>query len=154
MEWQLFSGLFLITISILIIIGCTAIAADIGTEYLERIKYRLRTMATSRLSKSVEKLNRSTPIMIHPSIRLDSITMGANLRITYNYTLPTYSIKNIQSSSVFVKSMQPSVIMDACGKKDMRERFLEMLGLHVTYIFVFSTVDKHHISTFEINRAE
>jgi hypothetical protein len=69
--------------------------------------------------KAAKEVNRTAPIMVDESTRLDKVTVGPGAIATYHYTFPKHSSKDIDSN--FLKAnLRPVIIKNVCANKKMK----------------------------------
>lgn len=99
--------------------------------------------------KAAKEVNRTAPTMIDQDTRLDEVTVGPGARITYHYTYPKYSSKEIDSNWLQT-NLRPVVIKNVCSNKKMKPS-LQYGGI---YVFSYSGNDGIEITNFQISRED
>ena len=96
--------------------------------------------------KAAKEVNRTAPIMVDNSTRLDKATVGPGAKATYHYTFPGYSSKELDSKWL-VGKLRPGVLKNVCSNEKMKPS-LEYGGL---YVFSYSGNDGIEIVSFQIS---
>lgn len=86
----------------------------------------------SALVKMSEQLNKRMPMTIDKDTRLDNILAGPGRRFTYNYTLVTATLPEIDRG-YFVKTFQSNLKNGVCSHPDMQIFFRN--GVTVGYSY-------------------
>lgn len=97
------------------------------------------------LRLAARQVNQSTPIMVDENTRMDTATIGPGLRMTYHYTLPRYSSRDIEPAWLY-QNLRPVVKTSVCNNKKMQLS----LKHGVTYVYSYAGNDGTKISSFEI----
>lgn len=98
-------------------------------------------------NRAAEQSNKAGPRMVDEDTRWDSTFVGPGARVTYFYSFPKYSSKQITASRLNA-DVEPVVRGAVCTSKDMRPS-LQYGG---TYAFSYSGNDGVEIARFEFNR--
>ena len=98
-------------------------------------------------NRAAEQSNKAGPRMVDEDTRWDSTFVGPGARVTYFYSFPKYSSKQITASRLNA-DVEPVVRSAVCINKDMRPS-LQYGG---TYAFSYSGNDGVEIARFEFNR--
>lgn len=99
-----------------------------------------------QMKEAARQLNKNTPMMVDSNTRMDSATVGPGLRITYHYTFPAFSSRDLKPS-LLRSNLQPTVRQNVCKNSDMKLS----LEYGATYRYSYSGNDGAHIYTFELN---
>lgn len=100
-------------------------------------------------NKAAEQSNRIGPQMVDEDTRWDRTSVGPGARVTYFYSFPKYSSREVSPSRVRA-NIESTVRGAVCGSKDMRPA-LQYGG---TYAFSYSGNDGIEIARFEFNRRD
>lgn len=98
-------------------------------------------------NKAAEQSNRRGPVMVDQDTRWDRSVAGPGARLTYLYSFPKYSSRDIQREWLLT-NVQSEVKKGVCGSKEMKPS-LQYGG---TYVYAYSGNDGIEIARFEINR--
>jgi hypothetical protein len=97
--------------------------------------------------KGAEQTNKRGPTMVDQDTRWDRSVAGPGARVTYFYSFPKYSSRDVERDWLLTK-LQPEVRKGVCGSKEMKPS-LQYGG---TYVYAYSGNDGNEIVRFEINR--
>ena len=98
-------------------------------------------------TKAAEQSNRRGPIMVDQNIRWDRSVAGPGARLTYFYSFPKYSSRDI-ARDWLLANLQPDIKKSVCASKEMKPS-LQYGG---TYVYTYSGNDGMEIARFEINK--
>lgn len=97
--------------------------------------------------KAAEQINATTPIMVDDDTRMDQATVGPGALVTYHYTFPNYSSRDI--TPIWITDTLRSVVKNnVCGSKEMKPS-LQYGG---AYAFSYSGSDGIAIASFHLDR--
>lgn len=96
---------------------------------------------------AADKINKQGPIMVDADTRMDSASVGPGSRLTYFYTLPKYSSKDVESNWLH-NSVKPVVKMNVCASKEMKP----VLQYGATLVYAYNGNNGKEITRFEINK--
>lgn len=96
--------------------------------------------------KAVKQVNASAPTMVDEDTRMDKATVGPGARVTYHYTFPKYSSRDIDSGWI-ISNLQPVVKSKVCSSEEMKPS-LQFGGV---YSFSYSGSDGVRIASFEVD---
>ncbi len=98
-------------------------------------------------TKTAEQSNKRGPTMVDKDTRWDRSEVGPGVRVTYFYSFPSYSSRDIDS--VWLQTnLKPEVKKGVCASKEMKPS----LQYGATYAYAYSGNDGVEISRFEINK--
>jgi len=97
--------------------------------------------------RAANESNSRGPIMVDDDTRWDRSIAGPGPRITYLYSFPKYSSRDINRAWVLAK-LEPIVKKQACSSGQLK-RSLEYGG---TYVYAYSGNDGIEIARFNIDR--
>ncbi|MEF8697777.1 MAG: hypothetical protein V5B36_14430 [Candidatus Accumulibacter sp. UW25] len=100
-------------------------------------------------TKAAEQANARGPVMVDQDTRWDKSVAGPGARLTYFYSFPKYSSRDIDRGWLLT-SLQPEVRKGVCGSKEMKPS-LQYGG---TYVYAYNGNDGVEIARFEINNQE
>lgn len=100
-------------------------------------------------AKAAENANARGAIMVDQNTRLDQTVAGPGAQLTYLYSFPNHSSRDITRSWLLTNS-QPIVKKGVCGSEEMKSS-LQNGGI---YIFSYSGNDGIEIARFEIGKHE
>lgn len=98
---------------------------------------------------AAQQINQQTPIMVDKDTRLDRATVGPGVRLTYHYTFPNYTSRDIDPSWLQA-SLQPAVKESVCTNEKMKSS-LQYGGI---YVYAYSSNNGVEIARFEINKTD
>jgi len=98
--------------------------------------------------KAAEQLNRRGPVMVDQETRWDRSVAGPGARLTFFYSFPKYSARDIDRSWL-LEILQPDIKKKACGNQEMKSS-LQHGG---TYVYVYSGNDGIEIARFAVDRS-
>ena len=97
--------------------------------------------------KGAKQVNATAPTMVDEDTRMDKATVGPGARVTYHYTFPKYSSRDVDSGWI-ISNLRPVVKSNVCVSKDMKPS-LQYGGV---YSFSYSGSDGVHIASFQVDR--
>jgi hypothetical protein len=97
--------------------------------------------------KAAKQVNATTPTMIDEDTRMDKATVGPGARVTYHYTFPKYSSRDVDSEWI-ISNLRPVVKSNVCASEEMKPS-LQYGGV---YSFSYSGSDGVHIASFQLDR--
>lgn len=96
---------------------------------------------------AAKQINDSAPTMVDEETRMDGASVGPGALLTYHYTFPNYSSRDIESALIQT-NVFPSVKRGVCSSKEMKPS-LQYGG---KYTYSYSGNDGVHIGEFTIDR--
>lgn len=146
-----------IVLSVLGFIVFIAVAHIVGNVGKEVVKAHLSSSQPTQqqidakiyeaFKKAAEQLNRRGPVMVDQETRWDRSVAGPGARLTFFYSFPKYSARDIDRSWL-LETLQPDIKKSVCGNQEMKSS-LQHGG---TYVYVYSGNDGIEIARFEVNR--
>ena len=100
-------------------------------------------------AKAAAQANARGPVMVDQDTRWDRSIAGPGARLTYVYSLPKYSSRDIDRGWL-LKNLEPKVRQGVCGSKEMKPS-LQYGG---TYVYAYNGNDGVEIARFEINNQD
>jgi len=98
-------------------------------------------------AKAAEQLNARGLFMVDQDTRLDKSVAGPGARLTYFYSFPKYTSRDIERDRLLA-NLQPEVKKFVCGSKEMKPS-LQYGG---TYVYSYAGNDGVEIARFELNK--
>ena len=98
-------------------------------------------------TEASEKSNRRGPVMVDQDTRWDRSAVGPGARLTYFYSFPKYSSRDIEQSWLLA-NLKPGVQKGVCASKEMKPS----LQYGATYVYVYSGNDGVEIGRFEMSK--
>ena len=98
-------------------------------------------------AKAAEQANARGPVMMDQDTRWDKSVAGPGARLTYFYSFPKYSSRDIERGWLLA-NLQPEVRKGVCGSKEMKPS-LQYGG---TYVYSYTGNDGVEIARFELNK--
>lgn len=98
-------------------------------------------------TKAAEQSNRRGPIMVDKDTRWDRSDVGPGARLTYFYSFPNYSSRDIEPGWLLA-NLKPEVKKGVCASKEMKPS----LQYGAIYAYAYSGNDGAEIARFEINK--
>ncbi len=102
---------------------------------------------TKGFAQIAEQKNRQGPTMIDKDTRWDRSEAGPGPRLTYFYSFPNYSSRDI-APSWLQANLKPDVKKSICANKEMQPS----LRYGATYVYAYSGNDGMEIARFQINK--
>lgn len=96
---------------------------------------------------AAKQINDSAPTMVDEETRMDGASVGPGALLTYHYTFPNYSSRDIESALIQT-NVFPSVKLGVCSSKEMKPS-LQYGG---KYTYSYSGNDGVLIGEFTIDR--
>lgn len=100
-------------------------------------------------TKAAEQANAQGPIMVDQDTRWDKSVAGPGARLTYFYSFPKYSSRDIDRGWLLA-NLQPEVRKGVCDSKEMKPS-LQYGG---TYIYSYTGNDGVEIARFELSKLD
>jgi hypothetical protein len=100
-------------------------------------------------TKAAEIANARGSVMLDADTRWDKSVAGPGARLTYFYSFPKYSSRDIEGGWLLT-NLQPQVRKGVCGSNEMKPS-LQYGG---TYVYSYSGNDGVEIARFELNRRD
>ncbi len=101
------------------------------------------------LEKAARQINARGSIMVDKDTRMDGASVGPGARLTYHYTFPGYSSRDIDAAWLKT-NLQPTVRRSVCTNKDMAPS----LKYGATYVYSYSGNDGAKIASFEVSQRD
>jgi hypothetical protein len=98
-------------------------------------------------TKAAEQSNKRGPVMVDQDTRWDRSAVGPGARLTYFYSLPKYSSREIDRGWLLA-NLKPEIKKGVCASKEMKPS----LQYGATYIYAYSSNDGVEMARFEINK--
>jgi len=98
-------------------------------------------------AKAAELANARGPVMVDQDTRWDKSVAGPGARLTYFYSFPKYSSRDIERAWLLA-NLQPEVRKGVCGSKEMKPS-LQYGG---TYVYSYTGNDRVEIARFELSK--
>ncbi len=98
------------------------------------------------LTRAAEQNNRRGPMMVDQETRLDRSAVGPGPRMTYFYTFPKYTSRDIERDWL-IANLKPDVARGVCASQEMKPS----LQYGAKYIYAYSGSDGNEIARFEIS---
>ena len=95
---------------------------------------------------ATKQVNSKTPTMIDENTRMDKATVGPGALVTYHYTFPNHSSRDVDSSWI-ISNLRPTVKNKVCVSKEMKPS-LQYGGI---YAFSYTGNDGVHIARFQVS---
>lgn len=99
------------------------------------------------LAKGAEQANARGSVMVDEVTRWDKTVAGPGARLTYFYSFPEYSSRDIERDRL-LGNVQPEVRKGVCGSKEMKLS-LQYGG---TYVYSYTGNDGVEIARFDVDR--
>jgi hypothetical protein len=101
------------------------------------------------LQKGAQQINARGPTMVDKDTRMDSASAGPGARMTYHYTFPNYTSRDIDANWLRT-NLLPTVRKGVCENKDMAPS----LRYGATYAYSYSGGDGIKITEFEVRQSD
>lgn len=98
-------------------------------------------------TKAAEQANSRGPVMVDQDTRWDKSVAGPGARLTYFYSFPKYSSRDIERGWLLA-NLQPEVRKSVCGSKEMKPS-LQYGGI---YVYSYTGNDGVEIARFELSK--
>ena len=141
-------------IGVIVALIVWAISGQIGREVgkaafspSELSQQEIEAKLIEGLEEAARQINQSTPTMIDEDTRMDKVTVGPGVRVTYHYTFPRYSSRDVDTDWLR-QNLHPVVMKNVCNNKDMKLS----IQYGATYAYSYSGNDGLRISSFTIDR--
>ncbi len=153
MQKKTLSSLGLIGVVIAAVIGGT-IAREFSKE-VSRSALSPTTLSPQKTEEiliagftiAADKINKQGPTMIDKDTRMDRASVGPGSRLTYFYSLPNYSSKDVDPSGFHV-NVEPALKRKVCANIEIKPS----LQYGATYVYVYSGNNGMEIARFEIRK--
>lgn len=120
-------------------VGSDVGQAASGQEAQQKVEEAFKTAA--------DQINAKGATLVDDYTRLDGAFAGPGTRLTYFYSLPKHTAKDLPPN--FLQSTaRPITIKDTCSKQSVA------LGYGATYVYVYRGKDNAEIGRFEINKGD
>jgi hypothetical protein len=96
---------------------------------------------------AAQQINQQVPTMVDNDTRMDRASAGPGARLTYHYTFPKYTSRDIDQNWLLA-NLQPEVKKNVCANEKMKPS-LQYGGI---YVYSYAGSDKVEIARFEIDR--
>ncbi|MFB1485874.1 MULTISPECIES: peptidoglycan-binding protein [unclassified Thiocapsa] len=142
---------FIVALIVWILIG--QLGREIGRDAGEAVftpsksnQQELEENLIEGFEEAARQVNATLPIMIDDDTRMDKATVGPGALVTYHYTFPKYSSKEIDPNWIR-QDLRVTVKNDVCASTEMKPS----LQLGGAYAFSYSGRDGVKIATFQVN---
>lgn len=150
---KIFSALGLIAMLIAAVLGVTIVkefGKSVGNAAASPSKPSAQQIEEKLLegfAKAAEQANARGPVMVAQDTRWDKSVAGPGARLTYFYSFPKYSSRNIERGWLLA-NLQPEARKGVCGSKEMKPS-LQYGG---TYVYSYTGNDGVEIARFELSK--
>lgn len=150
--WKLILG----AIGVIVVLITSTLGGLVGKEVGKAVsapskpsQQRMDALLFEGFTKAAEQANARGPVMVDEDTRWDSTEAGPGARITYFYTFPSYSSREIDREHLLA-NLRPEVVELACASKEMKPS----LEYGATYVYTYRGNDGEDILRFELNRRD
>ena len=141
-------------IGVIVALVIWAISGQIGREVgkavfspSEPTQQEMEAKLIEGLEEAARQINQNTPTMVDEDTRMDKASVGPGARVTYHYTFPGYSSREIDPTWLR-QNLRPAVMQNVCNDNDMKLS----LQYGATYAYSYSGNDGLPVSNFAIDR--
>lgn len=143
---------FLVMLIVMLIAGIIikAIGKNIGKSVFapaKPITQQLETSMIEGFTTAAQQINQQGSMMVDKDTRMDRASVGPGARLTYHYTFPNYSSRDIDSN-LLLANLRPAVKKNVCTNEKMKPS-LQYGGI---FAYAYSGSDKVEVARFEIDR--
>ncbi len=150
---DILKNLLVVVVILVVVAAATAIGKETGRgavkQYAASDVNRSDVTVEDALRQTANLMNRSLPMMVNKRTRLDNAAPGPGKRLTYYYTLVSYSSVDVTIQEL-KDAMWPTLRTSVCT--DPQSHFLLQQGVQLVYHYKGS--DGGYIGDFALNPSD